>query len=230
MDSQDRGFSQFLHTAASYIPDSSSPEKKTETETETATVTSASSLGHGRKPPSASEALSSAKIILDAAVSKLHKAESESGGDHQFDKAKVAAAASDVLAAAKHYGKLDENKHGKYMQKAEDYLNKYSEGNRTSSGGSAVHGSPPHSASHNSTPHTASHNSTPHTASHNSTPHSSSHSASENEEDNYGKYLKTAGDFLNKSTSHSSSHSASENEEDKYGKYLKTAGDLLNKF
>lgn len=49
--------------------------------------------------------------------------------DQKMDKGKVADAAGDLLCAASQYGKLDEKSYGKYINKAEDYLHKYSSKN-----------------------------------------------------------------------------------------------------
>ena len=56
-------------------------------------------------------------------VVKLHKTQSE--GDQNIDNAKLAVATTDVLAAAKHYGKMDGNSYGKYVDMAEGYLQKF---------------------------------------------------------------------------------------------------------
>ncbi|KAK7251926.1 hypothetical protein RIF29_35541 [Crotalaria pallida] len=75
---------------------------------------------------SSSELLSSAKLVADAAQSAL-KNESD-----KVDKAKVAEAAGDLLEAAKHYGKLDDQKGvGQYVDKAADYLHQYQGGSGT---------------------------------------------------------------------------------------------------
>ncbi|CAN1849497.1 Nodulin-related protein 2 [Linum perenne] len=43
-----------------------------------------------------------------------------------LDKAKVADAAEDLIAAGNKYGKLDEKGYGQYVDKAEEYLRQYS--------------------------------------------------------------------------------------------------------
>ncbi|XP_022151057.1 nodulin-related protein 1-like [Momordica charantia] len=79
---------------------------------------------------SASDLLSSAKLVADAAKSSF------GGESHAVDKGKVAGAAADLLGAASDYGKFDETKGlGKYVDKAEDYLNQYEKSH------SAPHGS-----------------------------------------------------------------------------------------
>ncbi|XP_038893443.1 nodulin-related protein 1-like [Benincasa hispida] len=79
---------------------------------------------------SASDLVSSAKLVADAAKSSF------GGGGDSVDKGKVAGAAADLLGAASDYGKLDETKGiGMYVDKAEDYLNQYEKSH------SAPHGS-----------------------------------------------------------------------------------------
>lgn len=71
--------------------------------------------------PSASELLSSARLVADAAKSSFG-----GGGGGEVDKGKAAGAGADLLGAASDYGKLDETKGvGKYVNQAEEYLNKY---------------------------------------------------------------------------------------------------------
>ncbi|XP_028762043.1 nodulin-related protein 1 [Neltuma alba] len=78
--------------------------------------------GGGHQQYSTSELMSSAKVVAEAAQSGFGK---ESGS---VDKAKVAEAAGDLLGAARQYGKLDEKGVGQYVEKAEDYLEKYGSG------------------------------------------------------------------------------------------------------
>lgn len=79
---------------------------------------------------SASDLLSSAKLVADAAKSSF------GGGSDSVDKGKVAGATADLLGAASDYGKLDQTKgFGMYVEKAENYLHEY-EGSH-----SAPHGS-----------------------------------------------------------------------------------------
>ncbi|MFX9846269.1 hypothetical protein ABTP16_10385, partial [Acinetobacter baumannii] len=66
-----------------------------------------------------SELLKSAKLVADAAQSHLRHEPSN------YDKAKVAGAAANLLDAAGEYGKLDDKGLGKYLDQAEDYLRKY---------------------------------------------------------------------------------------------------------
>ncbi|KAB5538473.1 hypothetical protein DKX38_016006 [Salix brachista] len=74
---------------------------------------------HDRQPTT-SELFSSAKLVAAAAQASLGK-----DGD-KIDKAKVAAAAEDLLAATSKYGKLDrETGLGQQIEKAETYLHQY---------------------------------------------------------------------------------------------------------
>ncbi|CAL0311719.1 unnamed protein product [Lupinus luteus] len=75
---------------------------------------------------SSSELLSSAKLVAEAAQAGLRN-ESD-----KVDKVKVADAAGDLLEAAEHYAKLDDQKGiGQYVDKAADYLHQYSGGATT---------------------------------------------------------------------------------------------------
>ncbi|KAL9226169.1 hypothetical protein vseg_002011 [Gypsophila vaccaria] len=82
------------------------------------------------KPMSKSELMSSAKILANAAKSAL------SNETNKIDKAAVAGASANVLAAAKRYGKLEEKSFGKYVDKAENYLHKYHSSSSSSSSSS----------------------------------------------------------------------------------------------
>ncbi|XP_059648798.1 nodulin-related protein 1-like [Cornus florida] len=127
---------------------------------------------HHQHQPTNAELMSSAKIVADAAKSSLGKDSSE------VDKAKVAGATANLLNAANHYGKLDEKGYGKYIDKAEDYLEKYSHTSTTTTTGG--HG-------HSTTTTTT------------TTSHSSSHSGGEGKTGGgYGDYLKMAQGFLKK--------------------------------
>jgi len=182
----DRGISDFLRTAASsYFPEEGSgggatsyiPEEGSGGGATSSPPThhhSSSSSGEKMKP-SGGQAAASAKVLLDAAVAKLHKTQSEGGGEgEKIDNAKLAAAASDVLAAAKHYGKMDGKNYGKYVDMAEGYLQKF--GQKQGSGNVAVNDNyarPPSS-------------------------HSTQHAQEDEEENNYLKYFKKAEEYLNK--------------------------------
>ena len=63
------------------------------------------------------------KSFWMSVVAKLYKTQLE--GDQKIDNAKLAAAAADVLAGAKHYGKMDGNSYGKYVDMAEGYLQEF---------------------------------------------------------------------------------------------------------
>lgn len=74
------------------------------------------------KAASTTELFSSAKVVAEAAQSTF------SGGADKVDKAKVAGAAEDLLEGARQHGQLEEKGMGQYVDKAQDYLNKYSSG------------------------------------------------------------------------------------------------------
>ena len=79
--------------------------------------------------------MSSAKIVAGAAQSTFNK-----DPDNQADKGKVAGAAGDLLEAASHYGKLDENKtYGQYVEKAENYLHQYGSSQSTTTDATTGH-------------------------------------------------------------------------------------------
>ncbi|OVA00735.1 hypothetical protein BVC80_9083g19 [Macleaya cordata] len=124
--------------------------------------------------PSTTELFSSAKVVADAAKASL------SNEADKLDKAKVADAAGDLLEAASHYGKLEENQGvGKYVQKAEDYLHNYKTSTTTTT------------TSHSTT--------TTHSAPMDSSSHSSSGGGDgQSESGGYGEYFKMAEGFLKK--------------------------------
>jgi hypothetical protein len=152
---------------------------------------------HRRQPPSSSELLSSAKYAAEAAKAALNH---ESG---QIDKVRVAAAAEDFLDAAAYYGKLEEKSYGKYVDKAEDYLHKYSSkqssstttaaGHQTYSYGHQTHNSGGHHSTAAEQGYSGSHQS--------SESYFGSHQSSEGGEgkfSEYGDYFKLAQGFLKK--------------------------------
>lgn len=126
---------------------------------------------------SSSELLSSAKLVAEAAKSTLHHDQRD-----KVDKGKVAGAAADLLDAASHYGKLDQQKGaGKYVEKAENYLHHY------------------HS-SHSTTTTTTAATADLHSGAHSTTKpekHSDSH-GSGGDHGGSGDYLKMAQGFLKK--------------------------------
>ncbi|KVH97703.1 nodulin-related protein 1-like [Cynara cardunculus var. scolymus] len=76
--------------------------------------------------PSASELLSSAKLVAEAAKCAT------SNQTEKIDKPKVAGAAADIIDATEKYGNFDETKGvGQYLKKAEDYLNDYEKSGAT---------------------------------------------------------------------------------------------------
>ncbi|XP_058070184.1 nodulin-related protein 1-like [Magnolia sinica] len=126
---------------------------------------------HQHSTPSSTQLLSSAKLVAEAATSALHHE------THKVDKAKVAGAAGDLLAAASHYGKLEEKSFGKYVEKAEEYLHHYHSSNSA----------------------------TTTTTTHSSSTHHSGYGSSGGDggdgtksESGYGDYLKMAQGFLKK--------------------------------
>ncbi|XP_010936369.1 nodulin-related protein 1 [Elaeis guineensis] len=95
---------------------------------------------HSHKPqPSPKDLLSSAKVMAGAAKSTLHH------DTEKIDKAKVADAAADLLGAASHYGKFEEKKFGKYVEKAENYLHQYHSSHPSTTAAAAHHSSSAHS-------------------------------------------------------------------------------------
>ncbi|KAM1085590.1 hypothetical protein FF1_011387 [Malus domestica] len=102
--------------------------------------------GHYGKPghaaPTTSELMSSAKIVAEAAKSSMNK-----GGGEKIDRARVSEAASNILSAAAHYGKLDEKEGlGSYVRRAEDMLHKYGSGGGGSGGGGSHYSSESHNS------------------------------------------------------------------------------------
>ncbi|KAF3944018.1 hypothetical protein CMV_029475 [Castanea mollissima] len=130
---------------------------------------------HQHHKPSNAELMASGKVLAGAGQTTV------SQGAGKVDKARVAGAAGDVLEAASGYGKLEEKSYGKYVEKAETYLDQY--GNPTSQ-----------SQSHSTTT-TPSHPSTPSTTT-DSKPHSDAGGG--NTESGTGDYVKKAQGFLKK--------------------------------
>ncbi|KAF3944019.1 hypothetical protein CMV_029476 [Castanea mollissima] len=132
--------------------------------------------------PSNAELMASAKVLAEAGQTTI------SQGADKVDKARVAGAAGDLLEAASSYGKLEQTSYGKYVEKAETYLDQY--GNPSSK-----------SQSHSTTTTTSSHSSTPSTTT-DSEPHSAAaggdHEIEGNTESGAGDYLKMAQGFLKK--------------------------------
>ncbi|XP_010044444.2 uncharacterized protein LOC104433408 [Eucalyptus grandis] len=89
-------------------------------------ATHSQSHGHAHHKPDNSELMASAKVVAEAA---RHTFSHET---NKIDRARVAGAASDILDAACHYGKLEEKSYGKYVEKAEGYLHQYGSSNSSS--------------------------------------------------------------------------------------------------
>ncbi|CAF2143212.1 hypothetical protein YC2023_025075 [Brassica napus] len=91
----------------------------------------------GHRPATNAELMASAKIVAEAAQTAARNETAK------LDKAKVAGATADILDAAGRYGKFDEKSGvGQYLEKAENYLNKYETSHsHSSSGGSHGGGS-----------------------------------------------------------------------------------------
>ncbi|CAN1313941.1 Nodulin-related protein 2 [Linum perenne] len=85
------------------------------------TPTSADHKKEDQVAPSTAEMMASAKVVAEAAQSAM-----QSKSADNLDKAKVADAAEDLIAAGNKYGKLDEKGYGQYVDKAEVYLRQYS--------------------------------------------------------------------------------------------------------
>ena len=133
---------------------------------------------HQHHQPSNSELMASAKYLAEAAQSTF------SHESNKLDKARVAAAAGDVLAAASSYGKLEEKSFGKYVEQAETYLHQYGHSSSQS-----------HSTTTTTTSSHSSHSTTTH-----SKPHSAGggHESEGHSESGYGDYFKMAQGFLKK--------------------------------
>ena len=103
--------------------------------------------------PSNAELMASGKVLAEAGQTTV------SQGAGKVDKVRAAGAASDLLEAGSNYGKLEEKSYGKYVEKAETYLDQY--GNPSSQSNSTT--TPTTTPSHSSTPSTTT-ESEPHTA------------------------------------------------------------------
>uniref|UniRef100_A0A7N2LBP2 Nodulin-related protein 1 n=1 Tax=Quercus lobata TaxID=97700 RepID=A0A7N2LBP2_QUELO len=101
---------------------------------------------HQHHQPSNAELMASAKLLAEAGQTTI------SQGADKVDKARVAGAAGDLLGAASSYGKLEEKSYGKYVEKAETYLDQY--GNPSSQSQSQSQ-SQSHSTTTDSEPHSA---------------------------------------------------------------------------
>ncbi|XP_048136003.1 nodulin-related protein 1-like [Rhodamnia argentea] len=166
------------------------------------------SHAHGHhQNPSSSDLMASAKLVAEAAKSTF------SHESDKIDRARVAGAASDLLDAACHYGKLEEKSFGKYVEKAEDYLRQY--GSSHPSAATAAAGGHHPAPQHAGAPAAAA--AAPH--------HSSAHSGGEEHSGSggHGDYLKMAQGFLN---SGGKEHSGSGGG---YGDYMKMAQGFLKK-
>nr|XP_023900404.1 nodulin-related protein 1-like [Quercus suber]POE50808.1 nodulin-related protein 1 [Quercus suber] len=134
--------------------------------------------------PSNAELMASAKVLAEAGQTTI------SQGAGKVDKARVAGAAGDLLGAASSYGKLEEKSYGKYVEKAETYLDQYGKPSSQS-----------HSTTTTTTTITPNHSSTPSTTT-DSEPHSAGgggdHESEGNTESGTGDYLKMAQGFLKK--------------------------------
>nr|XP_023900419.1 nodulin-related protein 1-like [Quercus suber] len=126
---------------------------------------------HQHHQPSNSELMASAKLLAEASQTAF------SQGADKVDKARVAGAAGDILEAASSYGKLDKTSYGKYVDKAETYLDQY--GN-------------PSSQSHSNTTTTTT-ESKPHSAA-----GGGDHESEGQTESGSGDYVKMAQGFLKK--------------------------------
>nr|GME18046.1 nodulin-related protein 1 [Ipomoea batatas] len=91
---------------------------------------------HNHPAPSKAELMSSAKLLGEAAKSKLHH---DPNKPNKTDKAELAGAAADLLNAASHYGKLEEKGmgdhhsggYGEYIKMAEGIFKKHDESSTT---------------------------------------------------------------------------------------------------
>lgn len=183
-------------------------------------ATHSQSHGHAHHKPDNSELMASAKVVAEAA---RHTFSHET---NKIDRARVAGAASDILDAACHYGKLEEKSYGKYVEKAEGYLHQYGSSNSSSAAAAAAAG---HHAPHAEAPAASAGHHAPHgeapaaEAPHH---HSSGHSGGEEQSGSgggYGDYMKMAQGFLG---SGGQEHSGSGGG---YGDYMKMAQGFLKK-
>ncbi|XVE91581.1 hypothetical protein REPUB_Repub01dG0022000 [Reevesia pubescens] len=134
------------------------------------------SYHHEKHAKSSSELLSSAKLVAEAAKNTLHHESSK------VEKGKVAGAAADLLDAASHYGKLEQDKGvGKYVEKAENYLHHYHSSHSTTNTSHSGHDS------NKPVKHTESHAS--------GGDHGHGHDSGSG---GYGDYMKMAQGFLKK--------------------------------
>lgn len=128
-----------------------------------------------------SEVLASAKLLAEAAQSSMRHE------TNKVDKGRAAGAAADLLDAASHYGKLEEKSFGKYLEKAETYLEQYHSSHSSTTTTTTTHGS-----GHSATTTTHSSATTTHSA-----PHSDGDDAPSSGS-GYGEYFKMAEGFLKK--------------------------------
>ncbi|KAF8040435.1 hypothetical protein BT93_B2611 [Corymbia citriodora subsp. variegata] len=176
------------------------------------------SHSHGHQKPNTSELMTSAKLLAEAAKSSF------SHESDKIDRTRVAGAASDLLDAACHYGKLEEKSFGKYVEKAEVYLDKYGSPHSSASAAAAAGGH--HAAPNAEDPAAAAGHHAPHAAAaapHQSSAHSGGEEHSESGSGGYGDYLKMAQGFLG---SGGQEHSGSGGG---YGDYMKMAQGFLKK-
>lgn len=156
--------------------------------------------GHHR-PSSTDELLSSAKLVAEAAKSSFgHESD-------KVDKGKVAGAAANLLDAASHYGKLEEKSFGKYVENAEDYLQRYHTSHTSTTTAAIAHGHGHSDSAPPSLPAVTTH-STPSLeggggghASHTASSHEGRHGDSDGDAhsgNKYGEYFKMAEGFLKK--------------------------------
>ncbi|KAK4598703.1 hypothetical protein RGQ29_015954 [Quercus rubra] len=127
---------------------------------------------HQHHQPSNSELMASAKLLAEAGQTAF------SQGAGKVDKARAAGAAGDLLEAASSYGKLEETSYGKYVEKAETYLDQYGNPSSQSQSHSTTTDSKPHSAAGGG--------------------ESGDHESEGNTESGTGDYVKMAQGFLKK--------------------------------
>ncbi|XP_056165078.1 nodulin-related protein 1-like [Syzygium oleosum] len=176
---------------------------------------STTSHSHAHHTPNTSDLMASAKLVAEAAKSTF------SHESDKIDRARVAGAASNLLEAASHYGKLEEKSFGKYVEKAEDYLHQYGSSHPSAAAAAAGHHAP-----HAGAPAAAAEEAAgagagarPH--------HSSAHSGGEEEHSGsggYGDYMKMAQGFLGSGGGNEHSGSGGG-----YGDYMKMAQGFLKK-
>ncbi|KAJ8760928.1 hypothetical protein K2173_021966 [Erythroxylum novogranatense] len=189
---------------------------------------------------SSSDLLSSAKLVAEAAQATFRH------DTDKLDKGRVAGAAADLLDAASHYGKLDENKGiGNYMEKAENYLRQYHTSHSTTTATPTTYSAPGHGETRPAPSHGIDYSGEEKKSeglkmaqgflkSDETKPSShGSEGGQKKSESGYGDYMKMAQGFMKghetKPSSHGSEGGGEKKSEAGFGDYLKMAEGFLKK-